>query len=37
MAPEILFNPMAAGLEHDGCGDMVFNCILVFIFLLIEM
>lgn len=28
LAPEILFNPQLAGLENDGCGDMVFNCIL---------
>lgn len=29
MAPEMLFNPQVAGLEMDGCGEMIFKCITV--------
>ena len=29
MAPEMLMNPMVAGLEMDGCGEMIFKCITV--------
>lgn len=27
LAPEILMNPSIAGIEHDGCGEMVFKSI----------
>lgn len=37
MAPEMLMNPMVAGLEMDGCGEMVFKCITVNHWLKIEM
>jgi|688.fasta_scaffold1299301_2 hypothetical protein len=32
MAPEMLMNPQIAGLEMDGCGEMVFKCITVIIY-----
>lgn len=30
MAAEMLLNPMTAGLEMDGVGEMIFKCIGVF-------
>lgn len=29
----MLFNPAVAGLEMDGCGEMIFKCITVLLLL----
>jgi hypothetical protein len=34
MGPEILMNPGIAGLEMDGCGEMVFKSINVSLYLI---
>jgi actin-related protein 2 len=31
LAPEILMNPGIAGIESDGCGEMIFKSINVLI------
>lgn len=33
----MLFNPSVAGLEMDGCGEMIFKCITVIDKFMVEM